>query len=92
MSATQPLAHRFEVTSAFQAAGRSYVVARQLEVGSFTLTERAELGGFPIESWLDQPRTGGAVHGKTEGNFAFCLRSSEDLPRFKVGDVVELLE
>jgi hypothetical protein len=85
------MAHRFQVSETFQVAGRAYVVAYPIEARDFTLSDRAELAGCPIEQWLDKPRSAPAGEGSGP-SFAFCLRASQDLPKFKVGNVIELQE
>jgi len=67
------------------------VVACPIEARDFALSDKAKLDGCPIEKWLDKPRAGPAGEGGSPG-FAFCLRATQDLPKFKVGNVIELQE
>ena len=67
-----------------------YVFARQLEPGSFTLTDDSTLGGVAIRRWLEQPRKVRDDGSLDTEVFAFVLRNPDDRERFHEGLEVDL--
>ena len=69
-----------------------FVLARQLEVKDFALTNRSRLGGVPIQPVLSQPRKLRKDGTLDLEVFAFRLTNVSDLKTFSVGTEVLLVE
>ena len=67
-----------------------YLFARQLEPGVFSLSQKSRLGAVPIRSVVSQPRVLTADGKPDLTVFAFVLATANDLPKLRVGQVVEL--
>lgn len=70
----------------------AYVFARQLEAGNFHLSSASRLGDAPVRPSLSQPRSLTADGKPDLTVFAFTLVTANDLPKFNVGQHVELSE
>jgi len=82
---------QFQVEGVFEAGGRSYVVARLLDVNAqFEVLADARLGGVRVERWLDVPRALDADGKQRTDLFGFCLKDIGDRDLLKVGDRAEL--
>lgn len=69
----------------------AYLFARKLEDGNFLLSENFRLGGVPVRL-STSPRS---VTGDGRPDlmfFTFVLVTANDLPKLKVGQLVELSE
>jgi len=81
---------KFRIEYIFHRERPAYVFARQLEPGDFALTVNSRLGGVSIRPSVSQPRTIKPDGTPDLSVFAFVLATADDLPRFAVGQVVEL--
>jgi hypothetical protein len=81
---------KFRIEYVAKKARPAYLFARQLEPGDFEVTSTSRLGDTPLRPHLSQPRAH-TPDGKPDLNvFAFFLVTADDLPKLKVGQVVEL--
>jgi len=81
---------RFRIEFIAQRERPAYLLARQLEVGDFTISTTSRLGGVPIKQYVSQPRAL-TPDGKPDLSvFTFVLATANDLPKLKVGQEVEL--
>ena len=69
---------------------KTYVMARQLEGGGFSLSASSRLGGAAIRPVVTQPRRLRNDGGADFEAFAFILINPEDAASFSVGKVVTL--
>ena len=81
---------KFAVEQVLIIDGRAHVLARQLEPCQWKLSDSAQLGGAPIENWLDIPRTRDSLGKMRADLFAFVLRSATNASNFGSGEIVEL--
>jgi hypothetical protein len=81
----------FRIEYIAQRARPAYVFARQLEAGDFHLSPSSRLGDVPVRATLSQPRSLSADGRPDVTVFAFTLVTANDLPKFSVGQHVELL-
>lgn len=82
----------FRIEYIAQHARPAYVLARQLEAGDFHLSPSSRLGDVPVRQSLSQPRMLTTDGRPDMTAFAFTLVIANDLPKFNVGQHVELLE
>lgn len=82
---------RFRIEFLSSTTDKAYVLARQIDIGEFTLSEKSQLGGMPLTRSLTQPRTLKPDKTPDFSVFAFHLVSSSDVARLSVGQIVELL-
>jgi hypothetical protein len=80
----------FEVEGVLANVGSGVVLVRQLEPGDFVLGHSPRLGGVPIQRSVTAPRALRPDGSPRMDLFAFALKSSADLPRFKVGERLTL--
>jgi hypothetical protein len=81
---------RFEITYIFEKQRPVALFARQLGAGEFTLSDSPMLGGVPIKRYVSQPRSI-TPDGKPDRlQFSFVLSTASDLPKLRVGQIVEL--
>jgi hypothetical protein len=74
----------------FVAPDGKYLLARQLDEGTFSFSPGATLKGLPLKAMANPPAQ------QSDGTprvdlFVVALRNPSDTARFKVGDVVPLL-
>jgi hypothetical protein len=81
---------KFEVEFVYRHESGSYLFARHLETGHFTLSASSRLGGVPIQPWLSQPRKFKPDGSPDLDVFAFVLTNRLDADKFSVGQIVEL--
>jgi hypothetical protein len=70
----------------------AYLFARQLEPGQFSVSGEPRLGEVPIKPHVSQPRALTPTGEPDLTVFTFVLATANDLPKLKVGQVVELSE
>ncbi len=80
---------KFQIEYIAPSSENAYVLARQLEVGEFSLSGSSQLGGVSVKQ-LSMPR-----RLQTDGNpdlkvFVFALTNGTDRLRLSVGQQVEL--
>lgn len=81
---------KFEIVYIFETQRPVMLFARQVEPGDFTLAQSPMLGGVPIKRSVSQPRALTKDGSPDMTQFAFVLSSANDLPRLKVGQIVDL--
>ena len=81
---------KFEITSIFVKQRPVTLFARQLGAGEFTLSDSPMLGGVPIGRYVSQPRSITPDGQPDLSQFSFALSTASDLPKFAVGQIVEL--
>jgi len=81
---------KFQIEYLSKDARRPCLVARQMEPGQFSVSERSCLAGVSIKPFISQPRAL-TPEGKPDLTvFVFTLRSANDLSGLAVGQTVEL--
>jgi hypothetical protein len=83
---------QFRIEYIFERERPAYLFARQIEAGAFSVSANSRLGGVPIKPYVSQPR---ALTPEGEPDlkvFTFVLATANDLPRLKIGQVVQLTE
>lgn len=81
---------KFQVEFVHRHESGSYLFARHLEAGDFTLSASSRLGGVPIQPVLSQPRKLRPDGSPDLDVFAFVLADRQDADRFSAGQIVEL--
>ena len=82
---------KFEVECVFGQEGPPFIIARQTEVGHFSVSTSSRLGGVPIQPSLSQPRKLKPDGSPDLDVFAFALTDPQDAERFSVGQIIELV-
>ena len=80
----------FKVEFVYNLEHETYVMARQLEGGDFSLSASARLGGATIRPVVTQPRMLRDDGSPDLKVFAFILINPEEAVTFSVGKMVEL--
>ena len=81
---------KFRIEYIAQKQRPAFLFARQLELGDFHVSENSKLDDVPIQPHVSMPRSL-TTEGKPDLTvFTFYLSNANDLPRFSVGQVVEL--
>jgi hypothetical protein len=81
---------KFKVEFILKLDSGSYVFARQLGVGNFSVSASSRLGGVPIQPSLSQPRAAMPDGSPDLDIWAFVMREPQDAEKFSVGQTVEL--
>lgn len=81
---------KFEIVYIFEKQRPVTLFARQLDAGVFTLSDSPMLGGVPIKRYVSQPRALKPNGEPDVTQFSFVLSTASDLPKLRVGQVVEL--
>lgn len=81
---------QFRIEYVSSQSDRAYVLARQLEGGTFALSATPRLAGLPITARLSQPRAVRPDGSPDTGVFAFELALPADAAEFSENQVVEL--
>ena len=81
---------KFKVEFVYRHESGSYLFARHLETGDFSLSASSRLGGVSIQPSLSQPRKLKPDGSPDLDVFAFVLTDRQDADRFSVGQIVEL--
>ena len=81
---------KFQIEYIAPSLENTYVLARQLEAGDFSLSSSAQLGGVSVKRQLSMPRR--VLHDGTPDLtvFVFTLANGADRSKFSVGQEVEL--
>ena len=81
---------KFRVESLFDLEEHAWLLARQMEHGTFSLSPTPRLGGVVIRHFVEQPRKLKPDGSPDFDVFAFELGDRRDRARFSVGQIVEL--
>jgi hypothetical protein len=81
---------KFKVEYVGKSETSSYLFARRLEPGDFSVSGSSRLGGVPIRPSISSPRALKPDGSPDLDVFAFILAESQDAERFSVGQTVEL--
>ena len=81
---------KFQVEFLYAIESESYVFARRMEQGDFSLSASSRLGGAAIVPSVSQPRKIRPDGTPDLDVFAFVLTDRQDAQRFHVGQIVEL--
>jgi hypothetical protein len=81
---------KFKVEFIGKVDSSSFLIARQLEAGHFSVSASSQLGGVPIQQSLSQPRALKPDGSPDLDIWAFVLREPQDAQRFFVGQTIEL--
>lgn len=81
---------RFKIEYIAQSAAPAYILARQLDLGDFRLSDSSRLGGMRLKPQLSMPRSLGSDGKPDMTVFAFLPVAAGDLESVKVGQTVEL--
>ena len=82
---------KFKVEFVGKFDSSSYLLARQIEAGHFSVSVSSRIGGVPIQPSLSQPRALKPDGSPDSDVWAFVLREPQDAERFSVGQTIELV-